>query len=187
MKEYYQYKSWYQETKDKLERKYKEDFKLVAGLISSTSPRYSIKRNIKTALKVYHAFKSNPILFLQYIESHKAEFIAVYQLLPCHYNNILKCLKHDFRNDLILGGDKVNSFYQNITGNKKAVTIDTWMLRYFNHNTAWVNKGDYKKYSDIITHLSIKEGLEPCELQAVIWTKVRADYGFKPLSFAKFI
>lgn len=187
MKNYFKYKNWYSLSRYKLIKKYKQDYKFFASLIASTSPRFSIKRNINTARWIYKDFKLYDKYLIWQFENQKEFVLKKYKILNAHYNNILKCLKHDFKKPLKLNGNKVNSFYNNLIGNYEYVTIDIWMLRYFEHKKAWVNLTEYKDYSNIIKELAYKEGLKPCEMQAIIWTKIRLEHGFKPLNFAKFI
>jgi len=52
MKNYLKYKNWYSDTRKTLKKLYGDDYKLICGLIASTSPRFSIKRNIDTAKKI---------------------------------------------------------------------------------------------------------------------------------------
>lgn len=188
MKNYLQYKNWYQLTSNKLKRKYKKDFPLICGLIASISPQFRIKRNINTADRIYTDFKKYGNDFIKDLEYNRIYNLIKYKILNSHYYNILRCLKHDFKNDLKLSGDKVNAFYHNLLGDlDNYVTIDTWMSRYFNHQKSWINKGDYIRYSKIIIKLAKKENLRPAEMQSIIWIKIRCDNGFKPINFTKFI
>lgn len=187
MKEYLKFKNWYSITSKKLKKKYGPDYKLMAGLIASSSPRFSIKRNIRTAENIYGDFKYNPGLFIEKWKNEKKRVLKEYKILNAHYNNILTCIEHDFKKPLELSGMKVNSFYNNLIGNKKYITIDVWMLKYFNHSKAWINKSEYILYSNILKIEAYIMGLNPCEYQAVIWTKIRAEYGLKPKNFYSFI
>ena len=51
---YKKHKNWYSLTRYKLIKKYKKDYKLIAGLLASTSPQYNIKRNIMDAVFAFH-------------------------------------------------------------------------------------------------------------------------------------
>jgi len=175
IKEFYKYKYWYKKTRSNLMRKYKKDYRLFSALLASTSPRFQIKRNFNTANLLYNDYTKNKTVFFNYAIKNKKRFIKKYKLLPCHYNNIIRSLSHNFTNGkkLVLGGLKVNSFYNNIIGNYYHVTIDVWMLRYFKNSKSQVNIGDYKRYARIIRKLSKKLKMLPCELQAVLWYKIR--------------
>ena len=187
MVNYLKYKTWYTDINKKLKALYKSDYKLVAGLLASTSPRYSIKRNLNTTLKIYYDFKENKILFLLNAIFNKNNFLKEYKILNCHYYNIIRSLIHNYKYDLILSGQKVHAFYNNLIGNLDHVTIDTWILLFFRHKKAWINKSEYIKYSKYITSLAKKENLYPAELQAMIWIKTRLDHGFKPVTFTDFL
>lgn len=175
IEKFYKYKNWYRKTRSLLMRKYGKDYKLFSALLASTSPRFQVKRNYNTTLLIFNDYLKNKNMFLKYAIENKKLFIKKYKLLPAHYNNIIRSLSHNCINSkkLVLGGNKVNAFYNNIIGNYNHVTIDIWMLRYFRSDKTQVNIGDYKKYSRIIRKLSIKFNMLPCELQAVLWYKIR--------------
>ena len=86
-----------------------------------------------------------------------------------------------------MGGNKVNSFYNNIIGKYDYVTIDIWMLKYFNSSKAQCNKTEYKYYSRIIKKYAKKLNMLPCECQAVIWEYVRSKHNKKPSNFYQYI
>lgn len=186
---YLKYKSWYKDIELKLKEIYKSDFKLMAGLMASTSPRYSIKRNLKASIAIYQAYKKEGQALINYLENNKNESLKRFKILLCHYYNTIKTLKHDYtiKAELELNGLKVNSFYNNLIGNYDFITIDTWILTFFRHKTTWINKTDYKKYSNYIKGLARKEGLKGAEFQAVLWIKTRADYGFNPINYTDFL
>lgn len=174
---------WYSKARYKLIKEYKQDYKLMAGLIASTSVRFSITRNINTARKIYDEYIENKEAFLLYIELYPQEFMKRFKIFLAHYCNIVSTLKHDFtkRKKLVLSGQKVSSFYANLTGDYYRVTIDIWILRYFKHKKYFVNGSEYKNYSNIISNRAKKLNLFPCQLQADIWNKVREKWGFKPM------
>jgi len=187
---YKKHKNWYSLTRYKLIKKYKHDYKLIAGLLASTSPQYNIKRNIRVTLEIYNAYKDKKQYFINDAVKDKKYFMYAYGIMLCHYNNVIRTLKHDISNTrkkLVLSGQKVDSFYNNLIGNYNRVTIDTWMLRYFKHSKSWVNKTDYKYYSKAIIKYAKKIKLNPAQAQAIIWTKERMESGFKPSSYVNFI
>lgn len=191
MYKYLKYKNWYSQSRARLIKKYGQDYKLMAGLIASTSPRFQIKRNINTAENIYRDFKAGRYDFLSYAVNNEKAFCKKYKILKAHYHNILKVLEcytkdGDFKK-LVLSGLKVKSFFQNLIGNYEAVTLDIWMMRYFNYNKDYLTIRPYKRFTRIVRRLAEREGLKPCELQAILWTKIRYEHGFKPLNFAKFI
>ena len=166
---------WYDLTRDKLIKKYKHDYILMGGLIASTSPRFQVKRNINTSKILYNDYIKNKQGFFDYAVNNKKQFIKKYKLLPAHYNNILRVLLKDIKQDknpIILGGLKVNSFYNNIIyKDDNFVTIDIWMLRFFKHEKLHVTIKEYKRYTRIIKKYAKKQNLKPKQAQAQIWKK----------------
>ena len=175
IKKFYKHKYWYKKTRVLLMRKYKKDYRLFSALLASTSPRFQVKRNYNTTLLIFNDYIKNKNSFLIYAVKNKKRFIKKYKLLPAHYNNIIRSLSHNFTNSkkLVLGGNKVNAFYNNIIGNYNHVTIDIWMLRYFKNKKSQCNLSEYRYYTRIIKKLSKKLKMQPCELQAVLWFKIR--------------
>ena len=189
MKRFKKHKNWYRKTRSLLIKKYGKDYKLFAGLLASTSPRFQVKRNYFTTLKIYNDYLSNPAEFLSEAIAEPLKFRRHYKLLPAHYNNIIRSLSHNYTGSkkLELSGLKVNSFYNNIIGNYNFVTIDIWMLRYFKHPKATLGIRDYRRYTRIIRKLSKKLGYLPAELQAILWEKQRFADNKKPSNFYDFI
>jgi hypothetical protein len=189
MKRFLKHKNWYRQTRGLLIKKYGKDYKLFAGLLASTSPRFQVKRNYNTALKIYQAYLIRPAEFLAYAVANKKEFIKYHKLLPAHYNNIIRSLSHSYTRGkkLELSGLKVNSFYNNIIGNYNFVTIDIWMLRYFKHPKNTLGVREYRYYTRIVRKLAKKVGLLPAELQAVLWEKQRNVDNKAPSNFYRLI
>ena len=189
MNNFIKYKFWYKITSDKLKVKYREDFFLICGLIAAISPQTPVKRNLLIAELILKDFKTNKEKFLKLIKN-KTRFFKKYGLFKPHYKNILKVLTHDFKTDLKLNGNKVFNFYLNLTGNYEAVTIDSWMLRYFKHPESRVNhlnKSEYYFYADKIKKEARELGLLPAEYQAILWTKTRQEAGQEPACFSDYL
>ncbi len=179
-------KNWYSDTTIKLKNKYGEDYKIIAGLIASTSPRFDVKRNFRVALELYNEYINNKSTLYLLLENKDA-FCKCFKILgTAHYNNIKKVLYHDFQNILILGGNKVNAFYNNLIGNLEYVTIDVWILRYFKVKKSLTNNV-YNKLAKKIKKLAQADGMRPAEYQAILWTNIRTKYGKKPICFSTFI
>lgn len=190
IKKFYKYKNWYRHTRSLLMKKYGKNYKLFSGILASTSPRFQIKRNYNTTLLIYNDYINNPSQFLKYITGNKAQFLKKYKLLPAHYNNIIRTLSHSYINGkkLVLSGNKVNAFYNNIIGNYYYVTIDIWMIRYFKiYDKNKLNLSEYKYYTRIIRKLAVKYKMLPCELQAVLWEKQRYIENKKPSNFYQYL
>jgi len=179
------YKGWYNQTANRLKEVYKEDFKLMAGLIASASPRNSISKNVNIAKHIYNDLKTNRQALYDLMQN-KASFMAYYKIFKPHFNNILTCINHNFNEPLKLKGLKVYAFYQNLIGSIDHITLDIWMLKYFKHksNNHYINKKDYIKYSKRIFKMAKKINISGPELQAVLWINTREDAGFKPVTLA---
>jgi hypothetical protein len=189
MKDYLKYKDWYKNTTDKLRLKYGEDLCLVCGLIASTSPQMAVERNLSTAEILYQDYKKDSEKFLRILKN-KTRFYKKYGLFKPHYNNIVKTMGHDFKTDLKLNGNKVSNFYRNLIGDYEAVTIDSWMLRYFDHDLSKINhvkKSEYMAYAEKIKEGAKVYGLYPAEYQAVLWIKTRLEHGEEAIGFADFL
>ena len=119
MKRYIKHKNWYRKTRGLLIKKYGSDYRLFSGLLASTSPRFQVKRNYNTSLKIYNDYKDNRAEFLADAIADKKVFIKRHKLLPAHYNNIIRTLSHNFTGSkkLELSGLKVTSFFNNIICN----------------------------------------------------------------------
>jgi len=189
MERYRKHKNWYRKTRGLLIKKYGSDYRLFSGLLASTSPRFQVKRNYNTSLKLYNDYNKNRAEFLADAIADKKAFIKRHKLLPAHYNNIIRTLSHNFTGSkkLELSGLKVNSFFNNIIGNYNYVTIDIWMLRYFKHPKATLGIRDYKRYTRIIRKLAKKLELLPAELQAILWEKQRHADNKAPSNFYELI
>jgi hypothetical protein len=183
MTEFLKYGSWYKDSHAKLKTKYGADIQLIAGLIASCSPQTPLHRNLLVAESIYTDFKASPEAFLKLLKN-KTKFYRKYGLFKPHYNNIKKVVFCQYFPGLKLSGNKVNSFYQNLIGNYNAVTIDSWMCQYFKIENNHIPKAIYEKLAEVIRASAKKLELFPAELQAIIWTKTRAEAGELPLSFS---
>lgn len=187
MQAFYKYKNWYNDINKKLKKLYGKDYKIFAAILAATSPQYNLKRNVRVTKALYKEYKHNTLLLTD-LKKDIPLNLKKYGIMYCHYKNLIKIFSHNFNKNLNLGGNKVNAFYHNLIGNYEHVTIDTWMLHYFNYNkSSTPSLTDYKKYATIITNLAAVENLKPAQMQAIIWTKTRQDAGFKPKSFINFL
>jgi len=186
----FSYKNWYALASDKIKASYNEDSKLFCGLLASASPRMGLTRNYNIAKAIYEDFKKNPNDFYRYALNEKQAIYKKYIIWHSHYNNIMRVLYnyiYEYKNDLKLEGLKVNNFYQNLLGNKNAITLDTWMARHYKHAKSFLSIGDYKRISKLIIRHAKRLELAPSELQAILWINVREKAGFKPLYFHEVI
>ena len=70
-----------------------------------------------------------------------------------------------------LKGLKTNAFARNISGDTESVTIDAWMLRPFGLKSASVR--NYRTLADAIRTVAREVGMNPADLQALIWVRLR--------------
>lgn len=198
---YKKYKDWYRNTRSSLINKFTSDYKMVAGLIASTSPRRDVQRNIRIAVTIYKAYKEHPKQFVNEMINNRKQFCKKFELMSAHYNNVKTTILHNYNKPLELSGNKVNAFYNNMIGNYDYVTIDIWMLRILGlTKEAIVSKKEYLHLSNIISEVAKEQNLLPAELQAILWIKYKQEIGqeqiknnkkqtvkFRPIEFKTFI
>jgi len=73
----------------------------------------------------------------------------------------------------VLGGDKVRAFYRAIMGDPNAVVLDVWMMRAAGWAKASLTPSEYANLADALTAAAVREGVDPADFQAVVWTHVR--------------
>lgn len=176
--------NWYKLAHERIKAVYGDDYILFSGLVASISPRFDVKRNLRTAKEVYIEFKKSPCDFLLYVTFNKPEFLKRFKILKAHYDNILLCFSAYMVNEeknLKLSGNKVNSFFKNLCGDYNAVTLDIWMMKALNFKKYFMNNSDYNKLSKRIITRAKKENLHPAEYQAKIWIEYRMKNGRKPI------
>jgi len=145
-------KYWYKNTREYLQDKYGPDWQLVTLLIAAISPRKQLKANLNAADLVYRYHKSGQ------------DWTTIPGLMPIHKDNI----KRVFDN-IPLTGLKVPYFADAILGNKDAVVIDTWIIRYFKHPQKYVTQKQFGIMKEKILHNASRCGLTPVQYQAIIW------------------
>jgi len=160
---------WYSRQTKFLKERFGNDWQLVAGLLAATSPQVQLKMSWDWSLSIYDAVKAGrePDLSM---------------LWRCHVLNVSRVLAGE-----PLQGEKVQRFYMNLCGNLDVVTIDTWMLKLFKvdcgtHGKPW--PAMYRRMERAFQKWAKSKGKKPAVLQAILWNKIRADYGYKPTSFA---
>jgi len=165
IKPFLRYANWYNDISDYLQLTYGDDAELVADLLAATSPRVQVKKNWRLALRIYDDFKAGRGINLQGI-------------MKSMHPNVFRALQGQE-----LSGEKVKNFAKNLKGNLDAITIDMWMLRAYKIDGGRITKKQYAILAKQIRKDSKKHRLLPAEYQAVVWTKVRYEYGFKHRSF----
>ncbi len=73
----------------------------------------------------------------------------------------------------VLGGDKVRAFYRAIQGDPNAVVLDVWMMRAAGWTKATLSTKEYESLATALLAAASREGIDPADFQAVVWTHVR--------------
>lgn len=75
----------------------------------------------------------------------------------------------------VLGGPKVRAFFANITGDRRAVTVDVWATRaaYGRTDCPLPTGRRYDRLADAYRAVADRLGVAPRELQAAVWIHVR--------------
>lgn len=176
---YEQHKTWYSDATVELRKQYGKDYKLFAGLLSAISPRMQVKRNWEVTIKVYGEYKKGRINLKRIHQpAYQKQFMKRFGIMNSHMQNIARAFRGE-----PLSGNKVSSFYNNLTGNLNSVTIDTWMQKFFKEEKLTTVK--YRSLSDKTTVIAEKFDMKPAEMQAIIWTQIREEAGYKPVTFTE--
>lgn len=149
--------NWYEEQKTAIDERYGEDANLMTICLACTSANATIKSNFALALKAFRQIKSGTFTGEGY--------------LPAHASSIRKALEHGEPQSI-----KCQAFYRALRGDKSAIVIDVWMMRWYYKGT---NKRDvptlrqYREISAKIERMAKRRKMAPRDLQAVIWAETR--------------
>ena len=154
---------WYREASEYIAGKY-EYPRLFACLLAATSPRVSIARNWRVANMIYR----------KWIAGHGLDLS---QSMRTHHPNIKRAIRSE-----PLSGPKVSAFAANLMGDMQQVTIDVWVLRYYNLPDS-ISKKQYAELANQIRREAREHGYRPAEYQAIIWTIIRKQHGLSYRSF----
>jgi hypothetical protein len=149
---------------------------IVASVVSCLSPACSWIQNLKDARTVLEAHSSGvtdseQVTCSTYGNNVRKAFLILATGNPEHIGN----------------GLKTTSFAMNLAGmwNENAVTIDRHMLglavgsRTTLHQKLSVTPKRYRTISSAIKKLAKREGLEPRQVQAILWESFRTRVGLK--------
>lgn len=75
----------------------------------------------------------------------------------------------------VLRGQKIRAFWRAIMGDKRAVVLDTWMLR-CGLGAPRASVKQYRNTAAILRAEARAAGLSPADFQAIIWCHVRGEY-----------
>lgn len=163
--------SWYADATVLIKQVYGENWKLFIGLLASTSPRISVKKNWRLANSLLTAYLNRD-------EKPERWANALSDLMPAHLINVIRVLQ-----GRPINGPKVSRFAQNLLGNLSDVTVDVWICKAFGINHKSLTKRLYERIEKKIQKLAKQAGYRPAEYQAIIWYAVRRLSGKKPKSF----
>ena len=166
LQDYFWAKDWYLKAGNVIKAMFGDDSDLFCDLLAAISPQMMIRKNWRIAVGIYTQWKTG-------VEIDRSE------LWPCHEKNVDRAL-----NGEKLSGPKVQAFAENLKGNYNRITIDTWVLRYLKSDKLSLTPRQYERIEKRLKDNARKHGLKPAEYQAVIWTKIRHDWGLKPVDFA---
>jgi hypothetical protein len=147
---------WYETTADYVQKEFGEDADMMLRFLAATSANSSTEAGSNLALKAFGQWK---------------------QGLPfdgMRGSSMVKNLEEAARGEQF-GGDKVNSFYRALAGDKDAVVLDRWMIRSLGIplKKGSLSDSDYKLYSQIVKNLAADAEMSPRQFQAAIWEGAR--------------
>jgi len=173
--EYRDARDWYANSRAAIDKLLTERYqypvymqrKLFIDILAATSPRQSVKRNLKCTLDIY-------------IELIMGD--GNYKKISCGIatKQIHKNIERAIISTKELHGQKVRAFAEALNGNKEAVVIDSWVLKAFGIPRQTPTPNDVVHITTIIKKLSDKVGLAPCEVQACLWSYAKTELNDTP-------
>ncbi len=151
---------WYNDIHDYIFATYDNPY-LFCGLLAASSPRMSVKKSWNISVELYNRIMAG----------QKDYDWGYFGLMASQHMNIQRVIDGEK-----LSGPKVNAFYANLIGDYNAVTIDSWILVFFNCEKRAVGKR-YEKFADRIRNYAKKVNMTPAGLQAVLWSYIRDKHG----------
>lgn len=167
----YRAKSWYTDANVLIKSKYGENWKLFIGLLASTSPRVSVKKNWKLANAILSAYLNR--------DSKPEKFADILgRLMPAHLINVIRTLQ-----GRPIKGPKVSRFFANLCGDLSVVTVDMWICKAYNIGQEKLTEKVYRTIECRMIQDAKRRGLNPASWQAILWYAVRRIAGKNPKSF----
>jgi len=157
--QYIEAKDWYTKGLDAIKSKYGIHTEVFIDLLAVTSPRTSVKINLRNAETTLKYFILDKKIDFSYGLANKAI-----------KNNVDK-----IRVKKKYGGQKVNKFAKALKGDLSQVVIDSWMLKVFNVNRQYPLPNDIKHIETIIKNIADKANLKPAEVQACLWSYAKTE------------
>lgn len=173
------YRNWYSDARDMIDYWAAQygfghaSKELIAAVISATSPRVSVKRNLSLSRKVLDDYAACGLLANAMMGNHgimESTHKVTAQVLRAHKAG--GCPISAIR------GLKTLAFASALAGNDRAVVLDVWMSRHFRCDQAEFKKPKaYAEYADVVTRAAAALGWTPCQVQAAVWADAIVQYG----------
>lgn len=161
--------NWYTDSRQVIEKLYGKDADMFCDLLAATSPRKQVSVNWDIAQHIYERYKHDG-------------YIDCQGLMGSHIPNVLRAIYGE-----PLHGWKVPAFAANLKGDLNRVTIDRWILKYFNLKQIRIRWSEYYRLEKAIQKMAKRRGLKPAEYQAIIWRKAVITAKKTPVSYADMI
>ncbi len=138
------------------------DRKHFTGILSVTSPRCSVRRNIRIAL----------------------EYVGNGRLLDNLFKSIRRSIEI-WNEHRTIKGPKTSAFYAALMGDKNAVVLDTHMANLFGveQKFAFRRKPDIAFWTKVVRRIATRLDCEPRAAQAALWYAQKYRIGEYPESF----
>ena len=140
------------------------EFLHVVGVLSITSPRVTVKRNVE--------------LCTLYLSGDIGETPAghVSGLLPST-EAALAHWEASGRDNSAIRGDKTRNFALAIAGDESAVVVDVWTVRGMQLTHKTLTSKRYRAAAASLARIGKRAGVSPAAAQAALWYGTRARYG----------
>lgn len=143
---------WYDKTAKWAEATFGEDADMFLRFLAATSADSATEAGATMALKAYTQWK----LGLPFDGFRSRSMVM----------NLTKAARGEQ-----FGGDKIDSFYRALRGDKDAVVLDRWMMRALGFKNAPGSFGNqqYRMFTEVVRDLADQAGMSTREFQAAIW------------------
>lgn len=136
---------------------------VVAGVVSALSPRNKWTRNLVNALSLINAHRSGKDIDSVKVCTFHANKSKAWEILDGTRSPLPDYNK----------SPKTHSFIQNILGYSSFVTVDVWHTRLLIGKDAPGSLRMYRAIERATYRAALKIGIEPAELQAILWVYAR--------------
>lgn len=159
VKKYIKNKDWYKNS-NKLIKKYFKKHNLFINILSITSPRTSVKRNLINTINTYNQILNNKEITVNYGITNTNTKKNIELMLNTNKFN----------------GQKVNAFSNALKlKDNNNIVIDTWTLKAFNLKRHAPTKNDIEHINTTINILANNLNLKSYEIQACLWVYAKKE------------